>query len=78
MGKDDIQPEHARIIAERLRSLLNYLGRLKQRMERRGFSQDDPLYRTVFGAWQAVYSLTVELHYLSCKSGVGKTPKKEE
>ena len=52
---------------------LGYLFRLRQRMDKRGFSPDDPLYQLVVNAYDALHPLTVELHYLSCKEGVGRS-----
>jgi hypothetical protein len=48
---------------------------LVARMEKRGFPPNDRLYQHAKRAYDAVCSLGVELHYLSCKSGVGKNTK---
>jgi hypothetical protein len=32
----------------------------------------------VSAAYDSVHRLAVELHYLSCASGVGRSPKKDE
>jgi hypothetical protein len=53
---------------------LRYLVRLRSRMERAGFLPDDPLFQLVSKAYDAVQHLSVHLHYLSCKSGVGRAP----
>jgi hypothetical protein len=50
---------------------MNYLVRLKTRMEEVGFPPADPLYKLVAGAYDAMHRLSVETHYLSCK-GVGR------
>ena len=47
---------------------LNYLGRLRERMQRRGFPHDDPLVGLVTASWEATHSLSVRLHYLSVAS----------
>jgi hypothetical protein len=41
-------------------------------MERAGFLLDDPLFQLVSKAYDAVQALSVHVHYLSCKSGVGR------
>jgi hypothetical protein len=54
---------------------LRYLFKMKQRMERTGFPPNDDLYRQTVAAYDAAQSLTMTLHYLSCKSGVGRAPR---
>jgi hypothetical protein len=54
--------------------MLGYLGRLARRMEERGFPPDDPYYLLVLRAQDAVHRLSVETHYRSCTSGVGRKP----
>jgi hypothetical protein len=50
---------------------LNYLARLRGRMEQVGFPDDDPLFRLVVDAENAIHRLRIELHYAAC-SGVGR------
>ena len=73
MDSRSITTEQAKIMADAVRIQLNYLSRLRSRMERVGFPPADPLYREVHAAWAATHSLFVQLHYLSCKSGVGES-----
>jgi hypothetical protein len=75
MDSDDLTTEQARQMHESLFRLANYLHRLVSRMEKRGFPPNDRLYQHAKRAYDAVCSLGVELHYLSCKSGVGKNTK---
>jgi hypothetical protein len=42
-----------------------------KRMEQLGFTHSDPLYAAVCRAYDAMHELNVEIHYLSCESGVG-------
>jgi hypothetical protein len=77
MDSDDLTAEQATKMHESLFRLANYLRRVVARMEKRGFPPDDRLYQHAKRAYDAVCSLGVELHYLSCKSGVGKRPKGE-
>ena len=65
--------EQAACINKALYPLANYLIRLRRRMERVGFLPDDPFYRLVAKAQDAVQQLTVDLHYRSCRSGVGRS-----
>ena len=62
------------VLRSNLRPMLFYLGRLKRRMNYRGFLQDDPPMQAVCGAEDAIHTLSVEVHYLSCEGGVGRTP----
>jgi hypothetical protein len=75
MGSNDITTKQARQIYESLYPLANYLVRLVNRMERRGFLPNDPLYMKARDAHNETNSLRVELHYMSCKSGVGRPPR---
>jgi hypothetical protein len=55
-----------------LRPALGYLYRLRERMEKQGFPPNDKLLKLTDAAYNAIHALTVELHYLSCESGVGR------
>ena len=72
MNRESLQPWQADRLFQTLYPGMNYLSRLKRRMEQVGFLPDDPLYRHVAAAYDAMLSLRVELHYLSCRSDVGK------
>ena len=72
MESDALTTEQARRIHESLFRLANYLHRLVARMEKCGFPPNDRLYEHAKRAYDAICSLCVEAHYLSCKSDVGK------
>ncbi len=76
MDSDDLTTEQAQRMHESLFRLANYLHRLVVRMEKREFPPNDRLYERSKKAYDAVCSLCVEMHNLSCKSGVGM-PRKE-
>ena len=67
-----LRPWQARKIAATLQPTVGYLSRLQRRMELTGFPPDDPLYVATVRARRAAQSLLVDLHYLSCESGVGR------
>jgi hypothetical protein len=75
MTRDDLTTEQAATLNKSIRKHLAYLIRLRTRMEKAGFSLTDALLQSVTAAYNATYHLSVELHYLSCKSGVGRAPK---
>ena len=52
--------------------MVGYLYRLLRRMEKVGFKRSDRLIDLATRAYDAVHALSVETHYLSCKSGVGR------
>ena len=66
--------------AERLRDAVTpmhgYLNKLRRRMEKVGFPHADPLFQFVVAAENAVHSLWVNLHYLTCdrRKGIGDVP----
>src|SRR5262249_7692802 len=72
MDSTQLQPWQARRIRDALRPALGYLSRLQRRMELTGFPPGDPLYLATVRAQRAMQDLLVELHYLSCQSGVGR------
>ena len=49
---------------------VNYLLRLRERMEKVGFPHDDDFYQHVCAAYEAANRLRNKVHYLSC-DGVG-------
>jgi hypothetical protein len=71
MNRSDGKKWQAKRISEALFPATNYLIRLRQRMEQRGFQPDDPLYREVCAAYKALQRLGMSMHYLSC-DGVGR------
>jgi hypothetical protein len=73
-----LQPDHAKIIAKSIWPMLNYLVRLRERMEKT-FPPTDPVYLDVCKAYDAMHALNVRLHYLSCKGkGIGEADEKHE
>jgi hypothetical protein len=78
MKQTDLSKKQARKILESVRSRLGYLTRLRQGMERVGFSSDDSLFQAVIKAYESVFDLSVKLHYLSCAGGVGIAPRANE
>jgi len=78
MDSKRLTPSQARIIGKSLYRQLNYLYRLKTRMAAVGFPPKDPLYLMVCDAYDALHRLSVEIHYMSCSSGAGRPPSKEE
>jgi hypothetical protein len=75
MGSQSLAPDQAKRLSKALFPLLNYLLRLKTRMEAVGLLPDDKLFGLVRKAHEDVHALSVEVHYLSCAGGVGKPAK---
>ena len=71
-GALKLQHWQARRVHEALGPSVRYLHRLQARMLKVGFIQDDLLYQLVSQAYDTILALSVQLHYLSCKSGVGR------
>ena len=72
MESDKLRPDQAAALSRGIAPGLRHLAPLRTRMERAGFPPDDPLFRLVAKAYDAVQHLSVHVHYLSCQSGVGK------
>ena len=67
-----LTPAQARKVNASLFKLANYLIRLRERMDKVGFSGDDPIYREALKAQRAIQARRVHLHYAGCTSGVGE------
>jgi hypothetical protein len=65
----------AKALYASIRPALGFLFRLRARMEKRGFPPNDKLLRLTANAFDSLHSLCIELHYMSCKSGVGREPQ---
>jgi hypothetical protein len=72
MDSGDLTTDQAAQMRKSLFRLANYLNRVVNRMERTGFPPNDPLFQSARRAYDAVCTFSMDLHYLSCKSGVGK------
>lgn len=77
MDRTDVRKSQAKQISHALFPKINYLFRLRKRMEEVGFPPNDKFYLLVCKAYDAMQQLSVEVHYLSC-DGVGNPTKKEE
>ena len=76
MRESDLTPEQANILRERVRGMLAYFHKLRRRMEQRRFPPNDPLWLQVDAAYQALFTLHVSLHYLSCPSGTAQVRRR--
>ena len=63
---------------EALRPAAQYLARMLERMDRTRFPHDDLLRKRATDAQTAMQHLCMELHYLSCDSGVGRLAREPE
>jgi hypothetical protein len=72
MDSRELSIDQAAKLYDQLRPQLRYLLALRRRMEQCGFPPDDELRQLVERAYDAVHRLSVELHYLSCPSGVSQ------
>jgi hypothetical protein len=72
MDSRDLTCEQARILRERLMPTQRFLHALHERVHQQAFPPDDKVRQLVDAAYEAVFALSVELHYLSVRSGVGR------
>ncbi len=70
MNADDLTPSQAEKIYKSLRPAFGYLASLQNRMEARGWDQNDRLYLEVKTARDAMQLLTKELHAAMCKTWI--------
>ena len=71
MESKDLTTVQAKVLGDRIRPMLAFIGALRDRMTRRGFELDDLLYQETCEAFDVLHRINVRVHYLSCKSGVG-------
>lgn len=72
MDSSRLTLQQARQLQAQIRRELEYLGKLRRRMEVLGFPPSDPLYAATMQAYNAVHELHVRCHYAGCASGVGR------
>jgi len=63
MNSADLSAEQLEALSQKAASMLWYLVRLRERMDRRGFPIDDALYTLVREAEDRMHHLRVDLHY---------------
>src|SRR3954466_15083978 len=71
MDSTQLTDEQYRRLQEVIGRHQRYYNRLTERMNRL-FPGNDPMLRAAFAAGYAVQNLSVEVHYASCKHGVGR------
>ena len=76
MELSDLTPEQAGDLANRLQPMLGYLTRLTNRMQKRGWKAQDPVYLAAWEARDALHELLVRVRYASC--GPGRAGKPSE
>jgi hypothetical protein len=69
--------EQARRLSELMQPRVGYIVRIRERMDRRGM-QNDPLFKLLVKAEDALLHFTSVLHYRSCEMGVGRTADDEQ
>lgn len=75
VNSDDITTQQARELHEAFHPTLGNLTLLSERLNKLGFPPDDKLLLVVQKAQDALQHLTVELHYMSCPTGVARPPR---
>ena len=75
MDHNQITTSQARQLHAKLAPMLRYLNRLRSRMDVNSFPRDDQLLLKVTVARDALHKVCVEMHYMTCKTGVGRPPR---
>ena len=63
--------EQAEWLCNQVIPMMRRVGRMRERLERRGYGRDHKLYRAVSECYDALHGLRVTAHYESCGHGVG-------
>ena len=69
MNADELTRAQCRVLENKLKPMAGYLHRLRVRMRRRGFPEDDPLMSLVVKAGEVMHELHAEVF---CRSMDGK------
>jgi hypothetical protein len=77
MERPRLTTKQAAALRDRVRPLLLFLLRCRQRLDVLGFDQKGAVYQAIDKAHSAVHGLFVTLHYESCGRGVGR-PSEEQ
>jgi hypothetical protein len=75
---NDLTLEQAERLRAKAAEMLRYLGALNKRIQQRRFPPNDPLVIAGREAYNAMHTLHVELHFLSCEHGVGRPARTPE
>jgi hypothetical protein len=78
MDSKDLTPAQAAAVGKIIGEHLRYLGKLQRRMAELGFPHNDPLLFDVRRSFDMTQALWINLHYLSCGSGVGMPKRRRE
>jgi hypothetical protein len=78
MDSRDLTSDQSAQIQAGLRPYMLWLHKLRRRMELRGFPQTDELFTAADETYGAVRELMMRLHYLSCRRGVGREPRRPQ
>lgn len=76
MTRGDLSTKQAKKIYGALHPTLGFLTQLERRLLELGISANDSYYAKVKAARDTYQQLTVETHYLSCESGVGRPDRR--
>ena len=66
MDPSDLTPAEASTLAERLAPMLGFMMRLTDRMQKRGWRANDPVYVAAWEARDAMHELPVRVRYQAC------------
>jgi hypothetical protein len=64
LDSTNVTPAQASEVANRVGPMTGYLSRLRDRMQKRAWAADDPLYRDVIAAQDALHRLHLTLREL--------------
>jgi hypothetical protein len=77
MGFNRLTANQAASFRDKIRPMLHFLLRCRRRLDARGFDPNSTLYKAVDAAYSAFHRLHIELHYQTCRRGVGR-PQDED
>jgi hypothetical protein len=78
MAYRQITPKQAEALRERIRPILRFFARCRQRLTDRHIDPDSEIAKAIVKAHDAVHALSITAHYDSIPRGVGRPPKDEE
>jgi hypothetical protein len=73
MAQQPLSTKEAAALREYLAPIMRRLARVNERLQARGYTPNDELWRAGQAAYNAVHAFNVQAHYASCQGGVGRS-----
>jgi len=77
MERPRLTTKQAEALRDKIRPMLHFLHRCRQRLDALGFDEKGVIYQSIDKAYSAMHALHMTLHYESCSRGVGRPSEQQ-